>query len=157
MTLSHDDTGGERPFTPEMNDHELMRLIRKRVAQKPSIPMTQIAAELGTDVDTLCAFIMLYREPDNRAKEQRKNGRPPNKGWDIQAHEQRYAAWKKQHDGAAARLLISDAILDPVESMEKEAGLWKTGENAGPISSGKSDLPLSSVIIKARPNARVRS
>lgn len=53
-------------------DHELMKLIRKRVNQKPSIPMTQIAAELGCEVDLLCAFVMMYRE-QKPARDPHKN------------------------------------------------------------------------------------
>ena len=48
---------------PSIHDHDLMRMVRARVNQDPPIPMTQIASEVGYDVDVLCAWIMAYKEP----------------------------------------------------------------------------------------------
>lgn len=84
------------------DEHELMRLIRRRVAQQ--LPMSQIAAELGRDIDDLCAFIMAYREP----KRQPYVNRMSAPGWrqeDDGQDRQRLANWKRAHDGAVkARL-----------------------------------------------------
>ncbi len=88
------------------NDHELMRMIQKRVNQKPSIPMSQIAAELGFGVDELCEFIMAYKG----LADTKKDGPSIAEGWDVHEHERRYAAWKRQHDGAAlARLAVENS------------------------------------------------
>ena len=81
--------------------HDLMRLIRKRV--EAGYPMTMIAAELGYDVDDICAWIMAYREPKRHRYVNRAS--PADLHQPARTVEQReaakFAAWKRQHDGAA--------------------------------------------------------
>lgn len=89
------------------DDHELMRMIRKRV--NAGYPMTMIADELGQSVDELCAWIMEYKEP---RRERYVNRQSPaqiitlpgtvERDWHREA--ERFKAWKRQHDGAAATL-----------------------------------------------------
>lgn len=88
-------------------DHELMRLIRNRVDK--GIPMTQIAAEIGVEVDDLCDFIMAYKEPRKRKVDTTKagppitlNDKPIRDHWGMSQAAQRFANWKRQHDGAVA-------------------------------------------------------
>lgn len=86
-------------------NHELWRLVQKRVAEP--IPMTQIAAELGFDVDELCAWIMAYREPKRRKYVGRDGPAitwrdvPIRDNHDMSAAGQRFANWKRAHDAAA--------------------------------------------------------
>lgn len=87
------------------DQHELMRLIRKRVEQQK--PMTQIASELGVDVDDLCDFIMKYKEP-RRSKYVRKAdppiasaGKPIRNHWEMSEEAQRFSTWKRQREAAA--------------------------------------------------------
>jgi hypothetical protein len=87
------------------DQHELMRLIRKRVDQQ--IPMTQIASELGVDVDDLCEFIFKYKEPRRRPYVRKSDppitidDSPIRDHWSLSQVAQRFANWKRQHDGAA--------------------------------------------------------
>jgi hypothetical protein len=91
------------------DDHELMRLIRARVNQNPPIPMSQIAAELGVDIDELCAFIMAYKEPRQRKAFDNRSYGPPiarvTPGnvdhWSQPEQAQRFLNWRRARDGAA--------------------------------------------------------
>jgi hypothetical protein len=94
-----------------MNDlhptnHELMKMVRQRVKQDPPIPMTQIARELGFDVDDLCAWIVAYREPRRPKAYLRRDG-PPIAALNP-ADKQRLANWQRQREAAAeARVSIA--------------------------------------------------
>lgn len=86
------------------HDKELWALVQKRVNQVPAIPMTQIAREIGVDVDDLCAWIMRYRSPRNQAFMANKGAKAQGDGWSVTAQDQRYQNWKRARDGAAATL-----------------------------------------------------
>lgn len=84
----------------EPNDRELWKLVRRRVNQLPSIPMTQIAAELGVDIDDLCAWIMAYTEP--KPKPQYLAGKTlASKGCSVVAADQRHQNWARAREAAA--------------------------------------------------------
>jgi hypothetical protein len=84
-------------------NHELWKLVQNRVNQKPSIPMAQIAFEIGVGTKELCAWIMRYKEPRNQAFMD-KGAHARGDGWSVTLSDQRYQNWKKAHDGAAAAL-----------------------------------------------------
>lgn len=93
---------------PPITDHAFMREIRRHVAMPK--PMSQIAADLGVDVDDLCAWIMAYREPKKHKPVDNSkygpaiafDGRPIRADCDLTQEAQRFKAWKRQHDGAKA-------------------------------------------------------
>lgn len=82
---------------------EKMRLIRNRV--DAGKPMSMIAAELGEDVDELCAWIMAYKEPRrdryvNRMSPAQVVSLPKAVERDWNEQVAKFRAWKRQHDGA---------------------------------------------------------
>lgn len=88
-------------------NHALWQLIQRRVATP--IPMSQIAAELGFDVDELCAWIMAYRRPKKRSRYVNRDsepaitwhGAPIRDHYSMSQAAERYANWKRAHDAAA--------------------------------------------------------
>jgi len=96
------------PDHPELypTNHALWRLLRKRVLEPT--PMTQIAAELGFDVDDLCAWIMAYREPKrkpyvNRMSEPQITWRGKSVGdLSVETNARRFENWRREHEAAAA-------------------------------------------------------
>lgn len=89
------------------DEREMMSLIRRRV--DAGYPMTQIAHELGEDVDDLCAWIMAYKDP--RPNTSIKRDGPPialrdatvkRYPWSASQNAQRFANWKRAHEGAKA-------------------------------------------------------
>lgn len=75
------------------NPQEFWRLLQERAAHEPPIPMSQIAAELGYDVDELCAWIMAYRSPAKRSY------------WELPERERRLAIARHAAVGAAVARL----------------------------------------------------
>lgn len=51
------------------NNHDLWQYLQRRV--RDPAPMATIAAELGLDVDALCAWMLAYTGPRHRAKQVR--------------------------------------------------------------------------------------
>lgn len=86
-------------------DTEKMRLIRRRV--EAGYPMSGIARELGEDVDELCAWIMAYKEPRpnryvNRQSPAQVVTLPKSVERDWDSEVEKFKAWKRARDGAAA-------------------------------------------------------
>lgn len=100
------------PNLPPLTDHAFMREIRRLVKAEPPKPMTRIAADLGVDVDDLCAWIMAYKEPKRKAYVNRMSepvtyaGRSIRSDDDYRKAAAKFAAWKRQHDGAAETRLL---------------------------------------------------
>lgn len=88
---------------PPITDHAFMRLVSKR-CEDMSRSMAEIAAELGCSPDELCRWIMSYRQP--KAKPYFNRDSIPTFEVSKQAGSdtndaRRFAAWRKQHAGAA--------------------------------------------------------
>jgi hypothetical protein len=84
-------------------NHELWKLVQNRVNQKPSIPMAQIAFEIGVGTKELCAWIMRYKEPRNQAFMD-IGAQACGDGWSLSRQTQRHLNWKRAQNGAAATL-----------------------------------------------------
>lgn len=89
---------------PPLNDHAFWRLLR--VQCNCDKPMSQIASELGVDVDDLCAWIMDYKAPKNKPYINRQS--PPlahshvdKDRYSAPQAAQRFANWRKAREGAA--------------------------------------------------------
>lgn len=90
---------------PPLSDHAFMRLLRVQV--HTTKPMSQIASELGVDLDDLMAWVMAYKDPkkaiylnkgaDPIGKTQRAGGN----GWSLAEQSRRQSAWERQRAGAA--------------------------------------------------------
>ena len=104
--MAETDIDFTRKNLPPLTDHAFWRMLR--VQCNTTKPMSRIAAELGVDVDDLCAWIMAYREPRKAKEYQAKYGPPigapkrPGNSWTPAAQSLRHNAWQRQHDGAAA-------------------------------------------------------
>jgi hypothetical protein len=89
---------------------ELLDLIRKRIGH--GRPLADIAAELGCSLGELVAFCETYREPPTRAKGyQSKHGSPistvtvrADGQRSSHADAQRFANWRREHEGAREAL-----------------------------------------------------
>lgn len=96
------------PDLPPISDHGFMRIIREQVALPK--PMSQIAMDLGVEVDDLCEWIMKYKEPKpHKPVDNTKygaaiafDGRVIRDASDLAHEAARFKAWKRQHDGAKA-------------------------------------------------------
>lgn len=104
------ETDFTRKNLPPLTDHAFWRMLR--VQCNTTKPMSRIAAELGVDVDDLCAWIMAYTEkPAHKPKEYQSKvaeaiGDPkrPGSGWSPAAQVRRQTAWQRQRDGARAAM-----------------------------------------------------
>lgn len=99
---------------PPITDHAFARLIKAR-CEDMSRSMAEIAAEVGATPDELCRWIMRYQEP--KPSQPVKRGGPAiaapdtvvRDRWSMSQNAQRMAAWRKQHEGAAATRLKLEA------------------------------------------------
>lgn len=89
---------------PPLSDHAFMRLLRVQV--HTTKPMSQIASDLGVDLDDLMLWIMEYKDP--RKKEYQNKGagpigepKRPGNGWSPAEHVRRQTAWEREQAGVA--------------------------------------------------------
>ncbi len=90
---------------PPITDHAFMRMLRDQC--RTTKPMSRIAAELGVDVDDLCAWIMEYAPPKrqkpyvNRQSPPLAYADPDRSHWSATTNAQRFMNWQKAQKGAA--------------------------------------------------------
>lgn len=109
------ETDFTRKNLPPLSDHAFWRMLRLQC--NTNKPMTRIAAELGVDIDDLCAWMMAYTEkPQHKAKEYQSKvagaiGAPnrPGNSWSPAAQVRRQTAWARQREGAAATRRMLEA------------------------------------------------
>lgn len=92
-----------RKNLPPLSDAAFWRNLR--VQTNTSKPMSRIAAELGVDLDDLCAWIMCYAaKPASKKKEYVNRDSQPAllERYTSSQSAQRFAAWRRQQEGAAA-------------------------------------------------------
>lgn len=80
----------QSPDTLRPDNHELWLMVRKRLNQRPSIPMNQIAAELGVDPKAMVDWFLAFKEPRPLVAM-----RKAPDGWSPAAGERRYAEWQR--------------------------------------------------------------
>jgi hypothetical protein len=113
VIVAETETNFARKGLPPLTDHAFMRMLR--IQCNTTKPMTRIAAELGVDVDDLCAWIMAYKEPRKARPYENKGAGPigepkrPGNSWSPAAQARRQAAWLRQRDGAAATRRMLEA------------------------------------------------
>lgn len=109
------ETDFTRKNLPPLTDHAFMRALRLQC--NTTKPMSRIAAELGVDVDALCAWIMAYTaKPKAKAKPYVNRQSPAieyshvdKDRYGASRTAQRFAAWRKQQEGARATRLMLEA------------------------------------------------
>lgn len=115
MTDEH-DRNARNLLRPDNRD--LFEEVRLRLnARHPVISIDTIAADIGVTVDALCRWVMEYREPKARRSvyQSPKFAALPApkyaKGHDASQPDNIRAmkAWQRQHDGARAARLASEA------------------------------------------------
>lgn len=99
------------------DDHELMRLVRARIAQK--VRFSDIAIELGVDHDELTNWLWEYKLPTAPKPYQSKTGtalavvtssHPDVSNFSRSKQAQRFANWRRAQAAAAeARRAMGDA------------------------------------------------
>jgi hypothetical protein len=98
------ETDFTRKNLPPLSDHAFWRNLR--VQTNTTKPMSQIASELGVDLDDLCAWIMAYTEktPKKQKEYVNRDSEPVNENSQYPASQsaQRFAAWRKAQEGAAS-------------------------------------------------------
>lgn len=105
MTNILTDTHWEGKNLPPLSDHAFMRLLRVQV--HTTKPMSQIASELGVDLDDLMLWIMDYKDPKKTAYQNKgaapigRTQRAGGNGWSLAEQSRRQSAWERQHAGAA--------------------------------------------------------
>lgn len=94
------ETSFTRAGLPEITDHAFMRMLRLQC--NTTKPMSRIAAELGVEVDALCAWIMAYTDKPAKQKAHYNRDSPPavHEHYTTSRSAQRFAAWRKQQQGA---------------------------------------------------------
>lgn len=109
MTEILTDTHWEGKNLPPLSDHAFMRLLRVQV--HTTKPMSQIASELGVDLDDLMLWIMDYTAKPKKQKPYVNRQSPPlayadpdRSHWSAPQTAQRFANWRKAQEGARAAL-----------------------------------------------------
>lgn len=95
------ETDFTRKNLPPLSDAAFWRNLR--VQSNTTKPMSQIAAELGVDLDDLCAWIMAYTDKPQKKKEYVNRDSEPtakHEHYTTSKDAQRFAAWRKQQQGA---------------------------------------------------------
>jgi hypothetical protein len=97
------ETDFTRKNLPPLSDAAFWRNLRTQT--NTTKPMSQIAAELGVDLDDLCAWIMAYTDkPARKPKEYINRDSAPavHERYTTSQSAQRFAAWRKAQEGAAS-------------------------------------------------------
>lgn len=86
----------------DATDVELYRLVEKRANQ--NLSWDEIAAEIGCEVDPLCEWFIAFNPPRElpmvKAAPITYAGKPQSYQ-SLSAHAQRFANWRRQHEGAS--------------------------------------------------------
>lgn len=97
-----------RPEPFPQTDAELFDHISRRANERPAVPWETIASELDLTVADLLSWFVAYRQPKRERKATRKagppmllSGQPGHDHWGSSSNAQRFANWRKSHDGAA--------------------------------------------------------
>lgn len=96
------ETDFTRKNLPPLTDHAFWRMLR--VQCNTNKPMSRIAADLGVDIDDLCAWMMAYTEkvPVKKKPYVNRDSQPAaHEHYTLSKSAQRFAAWRKQQAGAA--------------------------------------------------------
>lgn len=96
------ETDFTRKNLPPLSDAAFWRNLR--VQSNTTKPMSQIASELGVDLDDLCAWIMAYTAKPQKRKEYVNRDSQPSvqhEHYTTSQSAKRFAAWRKAQAGAA--------------------------------------------------------
>lgn len=111
------ETDFTRKNLPPLSDAAFWRNLR--VQTNTSKPMSQIASELGVDIDDLCSWIMAYTAKPKKTKAYVNRDSPAvefslvdKDRFGTSKSAQRFAAWRKQQEGAKATRLLLEAAHD---------------------------------------------
>lgn len=109
------ETDFTRKNLPPTTDGAFWRMLR--VQCNTNKPMSRIAAELGVDLDDLCAWMMAYTGKPKKQKPYVNRNSPAIEFSSVDKDRygssksaQRFAAWRRQQEGAkATRLMLESA------------------------------------------------